>query len=148
MTHFFLHFFTVVSRRHPCEAIVVYAKPLPLIFLHPFHFWPAAARAGYISVTPSRKVVTLKSRLDGIKRSPEFWYFYRGMMMDTCVVSLFSCVVYASLRNFRINTQLLIIVIPPVSALSCTGRKREKEKEEKYRERTKSTVSVVYDRTR
>ena len=68
--------------------------------------------------------------------------------MDTCVVSLFSCVVYASLRNFRINTQLLIIVIPPVSALSCTGRKREKEKEEKYRKRTKSTVSVVYDRTR
>lgn len=67
--------------------------------------------------------------------------------MDTCVVSLFSCVVYASLRNFRINTQLLIIVIPPVSALSCTGRKREKE-EEKYRERTKSTVGVVYDRTR
>ena len=69
--------------------------------------------------------------------------------MDTCVVSLFSCVVYASLRNFRINTQLLIIVIPPVSALSCTGRKREKEEEEeKYRKRTKSTVSVVYDRTR
>lgn len=70
--------------------------------------------------------------------------------MDTCVVSLFSCVVYASLRNFRINTQLLIIFIPPVSALSCTGRKREKEKEkeEKYRERIKSTVSVVYDRTR
>lgn len=68
--------------------------------------------------------------------------------MDTCVVSLFSCVEYASLRNFRINTQLLIIVIPSVSALSCTGRKREKEKEEKYRERTKSTVSVVYDRTR
>ena len=45
------------------------------------------------------------------------------MMMDTCVVSLFSCVVYASLRNFRINTQLLIIA----GVSFIMHRKKERE---------------------